>query len=144
MVSDLEMLKEYAHMNATAEKLVQEFLPGALTLILKAKGGKLSSVAKEDGSVGFRIPDNQFCRDITKHFKKPIVSTSANVSGLPTPENTQGVLEQLKENVNEISLVIDGGPVTKNTPSTIVDVRDEKIKIIREGAVSKDLLRPFL
>jgi len=144
MVHDIKMLKKYAEVSTTAEHLVHEFLPGALTLVLTAKGGDLKGVQREDGSIGFRIPNHSFCLELTKYFLKPIVSTSANTSGAVTPKNITDVLGQLGKDSRQIDMAVDGGSVQKNVPSTIVDARNEKITILREGAVSKELLTTFL
>jgi L-threonylcarbamoyladenylate synthase len=84
----------------------------------------------EDGSMAFRIPKNGFAHDLVKSFGKPIIATSANLSGEPIPENESQVSPRILEQVDYIvPLKLDKYPIT---PSTIIQLtRDGKTKMIR-------------
>jgi len=76
IIANLKMTKEYAYFNKDALKLVKVFWPGPLTLLLKKKR-KLSRFVGR----GIRVSSNPIARELSKKLKKPIVATSANISG---------------------------------------------------------------
>ena len=118
-VSSLKMAKEYFELSEDAEKLVKAFMPGPLTIITKGKS--------------FRIPADKFIIEIIEKFGKPITATSANVSGQEPIYNFDELLNTFSGNVD---LIINGGNLEKNKPSTIFNV-DAK-KIVREGKISEE------
>src|SRR3989344_7237171 len=102
IVADIEMAEQYAEMSRAAEHLAAAFLPGALTLILSAKGGpafggkKLGSgILHGMDAIGIRIPKNDFCIALAKKFGKPYTTTSANVSGEVPQGSVEEILAQL-------------------------------------------------
>ena len=72
--------------------------PGALT----GKGVLAPAVVAEDGTVGIRIPMMDFCRQLASRFGRPIVSTSANISGAPTPKRFAEIPQEIKDAVDYI------------------------------------------
>ena len=135
-VSDVEMLCEYAEVTPLAEKLIEKFLPGKLTLILNTRDLGFRHLAN-DGTIGVRIPAHAQTLELIQEFGKPITATSANVAGMPTEKNPQKILEQFGDRSAEITQVIDEGELPPSEPSTVVDARGEEVVVIREGAVSK-------
>jgi len=109
LVSDVEMMSEYAHVTPLARALAEEFLPGPLTLVLQIKNEQLKPIASLDGSVGFRIPDHSFCLDLVSRFGRPITSTSVNRAGKSQPRLLKEMLEQLGDNTKHVHLVVDAG-----------------------------------
>lgn len=144
MVSNIEMLEKYAHMNTLARTLARTFLPGPLTLVLKARDMTLAPVVRRDMSVGFRIPDNETCLTLVQALGKPIVSTSANRSGSTQPHTLDEILAQLGKEANDIKVVLEDGPSKTSLPSTIIDARGKNAALLREGAIPKESLTPFL
>ncbi len=144
IVSDVEMLKEYAVVTPLAKRLAEEFLPGPLTLVLECKNSVLKNIQNNDGSAGFRIPDNSFCLELVKSFKKPITSTSVNISGMNQARKLSCMLTQLGDSSSDIDLIIDTGNIDRSKPSTIVDVSDNDLKILRTGALREELIRSVL
>ncbi len=135
LVSDLEMLAQYAHVTTLAQELAERYLPGPLTLVLEAKNNLLHPIAGADGSVGFRIPDMPFCLALSRAFGKPITSTSMNLSGREQERTLEGMCVQIGENARHISLLCDFGTLPPSKPSTIVDVRGVQPVVLREGVV---------
>jgi L-threonylcarbamoyladenylate synthase len=125
IVANLKMAKEYAYFNKDALKLAKTFWPGPLTLLLKKKRKLSRFVGK-----GIRISSNPIARELSKKLGKPIVATSANISGR---ENCYSIKEVLKQGI-KADLYLDAGKLKKVKPSTIFDV--EERKIIREGPIS--------
>jgi len=140
-VSDIEMLRAYAEVTPLAERLIEQFLPGKLTLILNVKDSSISHLST-DGSVGVRIPFHEGTLKLIQEFGKPITATSANVSNMPTESTPEAILKQFGKRSPEpacagrITQVIDEGELPDSTPSTVVDARGAVPIIVREGAIS--------
>lgn len=90
-----------------------------------------ANLPAEDGSLAIRIPNDEFCRELCRRLRKPLVSTSANISGQPTPKNFAEISPELKELVDYVCL--SGRENRKpHKPSTIMKLtEDAKITIIR-------------
>ncbi|MBK3517263.1 threonylcarbamoyl-AMP synthase [Carboxylicivirga sp. N1Y132] len=103
-----------------------------LTIIYDDAKNLASNLLAEDGSVGIRITEETFSQQLCARFKKPIVSTSANISGEPSPQNFREVSDAVKEGVDYI--VNFRQEETKNpAPSSIIKLaRDGQVTIIRE------------
>ena len=128
-IASVDEINEYAYMNEIAYKIAHEFLPGAITIILKKRKVIPDIIAKE--KIGISIPANEIALKIAKEL--PITATSANIHGKNTPKEIKEAKEQLRD---KIALYIHGGKLP-GKPSTIVDVSEGKIKIIREGAIRR-------
>ncbi|MGE0078959.1 MAG: L-threonylcarbamoyladenylate synthase [Bacteroidales bacterium] len=103
-----------------------------LTVIFqKAKNLALNLVA-HDGSVGIRVVNHDFCQRVIQRFGKPIVSTSANISGRPFSKDFSGIADEIKQGVDFIVPEIYFAPIS-DKPSSIISVGDGGvIKVIRE------------
>ena len=117
---------------------IRNFFPGALTLILPKADSVPAIVTGGGTSVAVRIPDHPVPVAIIKGLGVPIVGTSANISGRPSPLTAEEVCAQLGD---KIDLIIDGGQCPVGKESTIVDVTGEIPVIRREGAISIEELR---
>ena len=97
---------------------------------------------KDDGWVGFRIPNLEFTRDLIRIIKKPVTGTSANISNFPETKD----LGILKNSLNEknIGKFVDINCGPEDLPSTVLKLDKNKIKIIREGPISKSLIKSTL
>ena len=130
LVADMEMLANYVE---TIPQSVHKMLKGSsspTTIVYpKAKGIAPLAMA-EDGSMAFRIPKSGFVLDLVKSFGKPIIATSANLSGDPIPENESQVNRRILEQVDYVvPLKSDTYPVK---PSRIIQLTiDGKTKTIR-------------
>ncbi|GAX59695.1 translation factor [Candidatus Scalindua japonica] len=120
------------HIPLIAEKLINSFWPGPLTIIFELE---------DNSTVGLRNPDNRVIRDLINKVKKPIASTSANISGGPPAIDAQQVITDLS---NKIDVVLDGGPAEAGNPSTIIKICDDTYKIIRHGVIGKERLNRCL
>jgi len=129
-LSGVEEIEKYAFMNEIAYKIADQFLPGALTLILKNKKIVPDIIAKD--KIAIRIPSNEIALKIAEII--PVTATSANIHGEENPWKIEIARKQLGE---KVAFYIDAGDL-KNVPSTIVDVSEGRLKIIREGAIKKE------
>ena len=72
------------------------------TVIYESALGLATNLVGEDGSIAIRIVKEDFCRHLIKRFRKPLVSTSANISGEDSPENFTGISDEIKQGVDYI------------------------------------------
>ena len=122
MFSDMKMIKEYCELNASDEKKLEKYLPGPYTILLPLKSNVKIACANE--KIGVRIPENPFCNQLCKSFGKPIVTTSANVTGFPPPTDFDTISMRI---LNEVSIAIDGGQTKYQKASQIIDFKTKKI-----------------
>ncbi len=131
VVSDLAMAKEYTDIDERAERIMNAFLPGKLTLLLP----KTKNLPVITGDVlGIRIPDNEIARALARELGRPVTATSANKTGVETKSSVDEILKDIT-----VDYVIDVG-LLSSSASTVVDVTLEDIQIIREGEVTKEQL----
>ena len=89
------------------------------TVIYEGVINLADNLINKDGSIAIRIVKDEFCKQLIKRFRKPIVSTSANISGLPSPSNFNAIDTEIKNGVDYI-VQHRQDDVTPTTPSTIV------------------------
>ncbi|NHJ85549.1 MAG: threonylcarbamoyl-AMP synthase [Asgard group archaeon] len=134
IVNSMKMIEEIAILNPKAKLLIEKFHPGPLVIALPKKPIIPDIVNKE--GIAFRISSLEIVNLIISKMNKPLVSTSANLSGTNTPYTIEMVLSSINE--NDVDLILDAGELTRNKPSTIVDFQLEPSpQIIREGEISK-------
>lgn len=133
MLSKKEDVFKYAIESSVAKKLVNVFMPGQFTIILKAKEGLPSWAVSKEGNVGIRIPDSKVIRDLIDKVGKPLLVPSANKSGEPPLTKDKDVISVFDK---EIDAIIQGESIS-NVPSTIVVVDADNVSIIRQGKISK-------
>lgn len=103
-----------------------------LTLILPGAHGVAANLIPEEGTLGIRVPRMEFCQKLIHRLGRPLVSTSANISGEPTPARFAEISKEIKEGVD---LVVDSQYErgATNAPSSIIALGSGgEIKIIRE------------
>lgn len=135
MVYDINQINQIAEITDAAVSIIQNFMPGALTIILKKKKLIPDTVTNGQSTIAIRIPDDETVLTILKETG-PLLVTSANLSNQPSAHNTKEVLEQLD---GRISCVLDGES-KGSLASTIVDCSNNEIKILREGIITLDML----
>jgi len=122
------------------EALMNRFWPGGLTLILRRRGAVLGAIAPPE-TLGVRIPDSPVALMLARRLHRPIVSTSANLTGRPAPVAAEDLDIALAK---RIDLVLDAGRLPSGKPSTLLDLSGERPMILREGAISRALLARYL
>lgn len=103
-----------------------------LTLILPDAHGVAENLVPEEGTIGIRVPDHDFCHALLRRFGKPLVSTSANISGNPAPARFNEIAQEI---IDGVDLVVD--PIYEKgatgKPSSVIALKaNGEIKIIRE------------
>ncbi|MCX8033881.1 MAG: L-threonylcarbamoyladenylate synthase [Thermodesulfovibrio sp.] len=119
-----------------AEKLIGQYWPGPLTLLLPARDDLPIEITMNK-KVAVRMPGESFALELIKKSPFPITATSANISGLPPASDIEEIIKYFKDFKNNL-LIIDGGRL-KGAPSTILDTTVFPPKIIRQGALNIDL-----
>jgi L-threonylcarbamoyladenylate synthase len=133
-VSNEKMMESVAVLNDNARKLIRKFLPGALTVMLTKKPSLPDILTSGSNQIGIRIPDHPFALRLIDKFG-PITATSANLHSRPDPVDISASVKDLKAHVK---LCVDCGKSKHAVPSTIVDVSDGAVEIIRKGVISQE------
>jgi L-threonylcarbamoyladenylate synthase len=135
-VGTIEEVENYAHVNEAARYLAGHYLPGALTLVLKKKETVPSLLVAGLNTIGIRIPDNKIMLQLVAKVGKPLTTTSANISGKPTPYAVGEIVAQLGASIQGVALILDQGPLARRDLSTIIDLTVIPPQLIRQGRVS--------
>lgn len=102
LMQDERMLSQYFQELPDMAIPLFETAVSPLTLILPAARGLAPNVIAEDGSVGVRIPQHSFCQALMGAFRRPIVSTSANISEQPAPTSFAGISREILSKVDYV------------------------------------------
>lgn len=139
LISDISMLKKMVdYITPIEQKLINNFWPGSLTIKFKKKEGVLPNIVSAgDAYVRVRLINEGFISKFIKISKVPIVAPSANLSASPTGIKIKNIIKELG---GKVDYIIDCGDIVSDTVSTIIQVKEEKILIIREGKIKKEEL----
>jgi len=117
----------------SAEKLIDKFFPGPLTVVL-AKSDKVPMIATAGlGTIGVRMPSGELAQRFLTACGVPVVAPSANISGRPSPTTWEGVLEDLD---GRIDCILQGDATEIGLESTVVDCTGDVPALLRTGAIS--------
>lgn len=131
LMADADMAVRYVNDAPSVAWELMELTTKPLTLILPGGVGIDASLLGDDGSIALRVPDHDFCRQLLRKFRRPIVSTSANFSGEDTPLSFDDIDPQL---IAGVDLVVDRrceGHPTQRASSMIVFEKSGSFRIIR-------------
>ncbi len=135
LLSDVAQLSEVSMtLSAQSWRLIKEFMPGGLTLIVYRSQMVSDLITAGGDTVAVRIPDHPVPRALIKGIGMPIVGTSANISGKPTLISAEDVRRELG---NAVDMVIDAEPPPNGKESTVVDMASDIPVVLREGAISR-------
>ena len=130
-------IEKIVRLNPTAKKLIENLMPGPLTLVLplKISGASWKMLSAGTKTMGIRRPKYKLALDLATGLGKPITTTSANISGQPTCYSLSEVKKQFKAAKKEADFYLDGGKLKSVKPSTVVSLIKD-VKIIRPGPVT--------
>lgn len=136
-------VEKLVKLNVPAKKLIKNLLPGPLTLVLplKISGVSWKLLSAGTKTLGIRRPDNKTALDLATLLKKPITTTSANVSGQPNCYSVAEVEKQFAKMKTKPDYYLDGGKLKKTKPSTVVVVAETYVKILRDGPIDEDEIK---
>lgn len=124
-----------------AYTLAEHFWPGPLTMVLPAKSCVPKCTTAGLPTVAVRCPDHPVTRQIIRLSGVPIAAPSANISGKPSTTTAQHVLH---DHNGKIQLIVDGGPCRVGVESTIVDLTEERPRLLRPGGITPEQLTAVL
>jgi len=127
--------------NAQAERLMEEFWPGPLTLVFRASPYVSPLLTANTGKIGIRHSPHPVTQALVQAVGRPVTGTSANLSRRPSASTAQEVLHSIGEGLDAI---LDGGKTSGGPGSTVLDVSGPSPQMIREGMLSLDELKPFI
>ncbi len=137
---DMEVLKQFVVFPKKTEKIISEFWPGQLTLILPTTEiGKILTGGRDN--LGVRIPNCKILLEIMKQYNKPLMSTSANVSGKESAKDAKAALEYFK---NKVELIVDDGKCKFSFESTVIDMVKFPYVVIRKGCLDCNKLLKYI
>ena len=130
-----EALEKIVIFDKVTNKIVEKFWPGQLTIVLPLKDKKLKKSLGIEDKIAVRVPDNKCILSLLKKCKL-IVGTSANIS------TTNSFVEpnECAKSITEYDLFLDGGTIQSLGESTIIEIKNNTIKILRQGVISEKKL----
>ena len=131
LVCDLDMVSRYVKEIPEIAIQLVEVNDKPMTIIYPGAMGLAKNVIAEDGTVGIRIPDNEFCNKLIFKYRKAIVSTSANISGTPAPTTFEDIPQEIKDAVDFIVSPQFEGNCTRSASQIIKVGLGSEIEIIR-------------
>ena len=134
MVANLAQMESIAYVDERVRRAAEAFMPGAFTVILKKNPNLPAYITNGFDTVGIRMPDDAFVLDLIARCGKPLLVTSANLSGEETGITDQQVLSKLDGRIDAIVM----GEAEGKVASTIVDMSKELPVIIRSGPIPEE------
>lgn len=127
--------------NDKIQLLIDKFWPGPLTLVLSKKNIVPEIVTADNPTVAVRMPNNQIALELIKHSGVPIAAPSANLFNRLSPTKAVHVYNQLGDDVD---MILDGGSTEIGVESTIVEIENDEIILLRPGGITKEEIESLL
>ena len=135
---DAEQMELFCHdIPKAAYDLAEAFWPGPLTIVLPARDNVPRRTTGGLDTVALRCPDNAVTREIIRLSGVPIAAPSANISGKPSTTTAEHVLH---DHDGKIAAIVDGGPCRVGVESTIVDLTEQRPRLLRPGGITPEQL----
>ena len=132
LCASADMVARYVNRAPGIAFEVMEMATSPLTLILPGATGVAANLIPDEGTLGIRVPDHEFCRRMLRALQRPVVSTSANISGEATPAGLQEVSREIIDGVDFVVNPRFEGKPTRKASSIIAFGEGGEVKIIRE------------
>lgn len=134
LASNNYKIEDLVYVNEKASSIIKKYWPCELTMIFKLKKDTLSKyVTCGFDTVAIRKPNDQICNLLCQYSGGLITSTSANISGQPTQNSPQNILQEFGDGA--LDYILDSGLCENNLASTLIDATGEEIKILRQGKI---------
>ena len=134
LVGSIDKIKNIAYVDKNEEKIIKAFMPGELTLVLKKKACVNDLVTAGKNTVGVRIPNHNIALCILNKVDFPLATSSANISGENNIADFDEIINDLKDYVD---IFIKGNISDDLKASTVVELNNDIVNILREGKISK-------
>lgn len=134
LVKDLTMAESLAEISRY-KSILEKYWPGALTGVFTAKVGLPKGVVSEANTIAMRVSPHPFVKELFTKIDFPLISTSANKSGLSSCLSIKEVKNSLRDTSNLVDEYVDYGILPPSESSTLVDFTRESPSILRQGTV---------
>lgn len=133
-LADSDSISRYAHIDTPlAHRLIAEYLPGPLTVILRSKKTDWPGVVSSDGKAGIRVSSESFVHDLVVDCARPLIATSANLSG----EADCSTVEELSKKFgSSVPMIVYSQKSISPVASTVIDLTGARPRIVRQGTVN--------
>jgi L-threonylcarbamoyladenylate synthase len=139
LISNAEKLKIWvSNIPNHAKMLIDTFWPGPLTLIFHASGSMPELLTGPERKIAIRVSPDPICQKLCKKIDYPLITTSANPSGLPPARSAEQAMEYFGDRVD---CVLDGGVRHSSLPSTVLDVTVYPPNLKRLGGITQDQIQ---
>lgn len=132
LTSSVDKIKKIAYVRDEEQKIIDKYMPGALTIILDKKEIVSDVLTSGLKTVGVRIPNNEIALRILDKLEYPLATTSANISGMEAAVKKEDLV---KEFDGKVDIIIDGGITDLKVSSTIVKIKNNEIEVLRQGTI---------
>ncbi|MCV0431740.1 L-threonylcarbamoyladenylate synthase [Nitrosopumilus sp.] len=129
----LETAEKIVYLDKFSRKIAKKFWPGPLTLILKVTDEKIKQSLNLENKIAIRVPNHKCTLELLKKCDF-LVGTSANISGNQSSTDPEKCIRELYD----YDIFVDGGIIHSKGESTIVEIDNSEVKIIREGSLNKE------
>ena len=136
MLSKVEDIEKYAYVDERYQKLINKFMPGSLTILVRSKDNVPGYVTHNTGIIGIRIPSNKEALELLNYVNKPLLVPSANRADQSPARTCEEVVAIFGDEVK----VVVPGKIESGEPSTIVDLTGPELKVVRKGPISLEEL----
>lgn len=138
IVADQEMLASIVkEIPEKAKVLMDLFWPGPLTILFQTNHKISTRLTTNTGKIGIRISSHPVAEAIVRCLGRPLTTTSANLSGFPPSFSAKHVQSYFGDKVD---IILDGGELPPSQGSSVVDVTEDKLALIREGVIKSEVL----
>ena len=140
LVDSLDMAARYGDVDDAVRALIERAPAGKVTFVIPKKPSFTTGIGRAIETFGFRIPDDQLCRDIIRAAGGPLTATSANMSGSAPSLSFGATLAGLGTAGHLVACALHGGDLPPSEPSTVIDMTGKQPRILRVGAVDPTTL----
>ena len=140
MLSKTEDIFKYAEIDQRYLKIINKYMPGSLTILVRSKVNVPAYVTHNTGIIGIRIPCNAEALALLEHVKKPLLVPSANRT-----DEKPALSEQEVKDIfgNEVAVIVPG-QISSGLPSTIIDLTGPEMKLVRKGPIPLEELNQLI
>jgi L-threonylcarbamoyladenylate synthase len=130
-VKDIKIAKKLAFIDREKEKFLKMVWPGKVTVVLKRRNVLPKILSGRTKTIGLRVPDYKLVNNLLLKLNRPLTGTSANISGKPASTKIREVIKQFEKGKIKPNLILDAGNLKPSSPSKVINLAEEKIKILR-------------
>ena len=142
-VKDIVTARYFGYISDAKARFLEKVWPGQVTVVFHHKEKLPVILTGGKDTIGIRIPDHSFGRELTARLDFPLAQTSANVSSHPSAETAAEAVKYFENEAEQPDLIVDGGTLP-SAPSTVIDFTGNQPLILRAGPIPKHKLDELL